>query len=81
MDLRKLLWLIILFFYAIYMWFFQSFANDTVLRIFVLFGFVLLPSFLEWLGKQSKNVRVIFWLFGFLWFFVQLYNWVVFKNV
>lgn len=80
-DWRKLLWLGILFFSSVYMWFFQSFANDTVLRIFVLFGFVLLPSFLEWLVKQSKIFRFVFWLVGFLWFCFNLYNWWVFKNV
>jgi len=78
-DWRKLLWLLVLFGAAIYMWFYESFSNTTILRVFVMFGFILMPSFLEWLKKQDERVIEIYFVLAVGWGAFQLVSWGLYK--
>lgn len=78
-DWKKLLWLIVLFGASVYMWFYEAFSNASILRVFVLFGFILMPSFFEWFEKRTDNVKTFFIMCMIVWGMVQLTNWVVFK--
>ena len=78
-DWRKVCWLLVIVFGAIYLWFWESFKPLSILRMFSVLGFVLLIPFLEWLEKQKRLVKICFWFVGIVYFMFQFCDYFIFK--
>ena len=62
-----------IFFGAIAYWIYEGFNIWRVTRVLIWLPIVLLPSFMRWLEKQSKNTQKLIWVLGALWFLAQCY--------
>ena len=71
-DQRPVLYLAVIIGGAIMFWVYESFNVWRVTRVLLFFPLIILPYFIIWLQKQSKNKQICFWIVGILYFICNL---------